>query len=205
MKLDCLVIQFAKFPRLGAVKTRLKSLLHDEGCLQLHLELMQAVNRNIGSSGLFQILSLDQLGQHDVITELGKNSPILIQQGDDLGQRMQHAMAWGLERAKKVIIVGSDCPVLNAQHLQKVRDELSKHDHVFIPAEDGGYVLIASTECFKPVFQGISWGTDKVFAQTQEKLIQGNKKAAYLEPLWDVDRPEDYQRLVKAFPNWPQM
>ncbi len=205
MKLDCLVIQFAKFPRLGAVKTRLKSLLFDEGCLQLHLELMQAVNKNIGSSGLFQILSLDQLGQHDVITALGKKSPILIQQGDDLGQRMQHAMAWGLERAQKVIIVGSDCPVLSGKHLQKVSDELSNHDHVFIPAEDGGYVLIASTECFIPVYQGISWGSDKVFLQTQEKLMQGNKKAALLDALWDVDRPEDYQRLVKKYPNWPVM
>ena len=205
MKLDCLVIQFAKFPRLGGVKTRLKSLLNDDGCYQLHLELMQRVNANLQASGIFNILSLDQLGDHEVINKLARHSPILLQQGDDLGQKMQHAMQWGLTRAKQVIIVGSDCPVLSAQHLKQVTDDLTKHDHVFIPAEDGGYVLIGSTECFEAVYQGISWGTDQVLAQTKKKLMQGNKKAAYLEPLWDVDRPEDYQRLVKTFPNWPEM
>jgi len=205
MKLDCLVIQFAKFPRLGGVKTRLKSLLNDDGCYQLHLQLMQRVNANLQSSGLFNILSLDQLGQHEVINKLGKHSPILLQQGEDLGQKMQHAMQWGLARAKQVIIVGSDCPVLSKQHLLEVHAQLQSHDHVFIPAEDGGYVLIASNECFAPVYSGIAWGTDQVLSQTKHKLKQGNKKVSYLPQLWDVDRPEDYQRLMTMYPSWPEL
>ncbi len=203
MKLDCLLIQFAKFPRLGGVKTRLKPLLQDDGCFQLHLELMSCVNENLKASGIFQILSIDQLGQHDTINQLAGHTPILLQQGDDLGERMQHALAWGLQRAKKVIIVGSDCPVLNAEHLQIVRNKLDEHDHVFIPAEDGGYVLIASTECFSPIFHGIPWGCDQVLKQTRDKLLKGGKNVGYLPPLWDVDRPEDYKRLLTVFPDWP--
>ncbi len=205
MKLDCLLIQFAKFPRLGGVKTRLKPLLQDDGCYQLHLELMSCVNANLQASGIFQILSIDQLGQQDTVNQLASHTPILLQQGDDLGERMQHALVWGLQRAKKVIIVGSDCPVLNAEHLHMVRNKLDQHDHVFIPAEDGGYVLIASTECFAPIFEGISWGSGEVLAQTKAKLLKGGKSVAYLPELWDVDRPEDYKRLLSVYPNWPMV
>ncbi len=201
IKLECLVIQFAKFPRMGAVKTRLKSLLADEGCYQLHLELLQRVHKNLSESGLFQILSVDKLGGHQVINKLAQKTPILLQQGEDLGQRMSHAMSWGLERAKKVIIVGSDCPVLTATHLLEVEQALNKHDHVFIPAEDGGYVLIASNQCYAPIYQDIPWGTGEVLAKTREKLTSGNKRVSFLSELWDVDRPEDYQRLLKTFPN----
>jgi rSAM/selenodomain-associated transferase 1 len=203
MKLDCLLIQFAKFPRLGGVKTRLKSLLHDDGCFKLHLELMQRVNENLQASGIFHVLSIDQLGQDDTVNQLASHTPILLQQGDDLGQRMQHALAWGLQRAKKVIIVGSDCPVLTAKHLIEVRNTLDQHDHVFIPAEDGGYVLIASTQCFPSIFQGISWGSEEVMAQTNVKLLEGGKSVGYLPELWDIDRPDDYKRLLTVFPHWP--
>ncbi|MEY8263880.1 MAG: TIGR04282 family arsenosugar biosynthesis glycosyltransferase [Bermanella sp.] len=203
MKLECMVIQFAKFPRLGGVKTRLKPLLEDEGCYQLHLELMQWVNANLHASGIFTFLSLDQLGHHSVIDELAKHNPILLQQGQDLGQKMQHAMRWGLTRAKQVIIVGSDCPQLSTQHLQQVRAGLQDHDHVLIPAEDGGYVLIASSECFAPVYAGIAWGSGQVLEQSKRKLQLGNKKLCLLPELWDVDRPADYRRLLSLYPSWP--
>ena len=203
MKLDCLLIQFAKFPRLGGVKTRLKPLLQDDGCFQLHLELMSCVNENLKASGIFQILSIDQLGQYDTINQLAGHTPILLQQGDDLGERMQHALAWGLQRAKKVIIVGSDCPVIKAQHLKLITEKLNSASHAFIPAEDGGYVLIACTQVLPEIFEGIAWGTEHVMQQTRDKLQQAKQSAFYAEPLWDVDRPEDYHRLKQNFVNWP--
>ncbi len=203
MKLDCMVIQFAKYPRKGEVKTRLKPLLEDDGCYQLHQQLLTKVNENIRKSGVFNVLALDQLGQHESIDNIARHSCLLLQQGLDLGERMKNALHWGLERAHKVIIVGSDCPVINQEHLQEVAEKLNSSDHVFIPAEDGGYVLIAAKEVFSPIFENMPWGGDQVMVQTRDKLSKANKTVLYLSPLWDVDRPDDYKRLMQLYPHWP--
>ncbi len=203
MKLECMVIQFAKYPRKGEVKTRLKPLLEDDGCYQLHQQLLTKVNENLRASGIFNVLALDQLGQHESIDQIATRSCLLLQQGSDLGERMKNALHWGLEKAHKVIIVGSDCPVIKPSHLQEVVEKLNSNDHVFIPAEDGGYVLIAATEVFAPIFENMPWGGDQVMVQTRDKLSKAKKAVSYLSSLWDVDRPDDYQRLVQLYPHWP--
>lgn len=203
MKLDCIVIQFAKFPRLGGVKTRLKPLLGDDGCYQIHQQLVRRVNENLSESDFFNVLAVDQLGDQALINELAKSNCLLLQEGKDLGERMKNAMHWGLKRAEKVIVVGSDCPLINQSHLKIVNEKLNTNSHVFIPAEDGGYVLIACTKVVSDIYQGVSWGTEKVMQQTREKLALAEQETHYCESLWDVDRPEDYQRLMEFFPHWP--
>jgi rSAM/selenodomain-associated transferase 1 len=203
MKLDCIVIQFARLPELGKVKTRLHPELGEEGCLVLHRELVAHVHNHVKSSGLFNVLALDAMGSEDLINQFAKNTPVIVQYGDDLGARMHNAIEWGLTRAHKVIIIGSDCVVLNKSHYEQVSAMLNHNSHVLIPAEDGGYVLVAATESFKPMFMDINWGTSEVMEKTKQALITGNKKAAYMPLFWAVDVAEDYHRLIAAFPTWP--
>jgi rSAM/selenodomain-associated transferase 1 len=202
MKLDCIIIQFARLPELGKVKTRLHSELGEEGCLNLHKQLVTFVHNNIKASGYFQILALDALGSEQTINKLAKHTPVILQQGDDLGAKMHNAIEWGLSKAKKVIIIGSDCAVLNKIHFDQVVELLNDSSHVFIPAEDGGYVLVAATESYQPIFLGINWGTSQVMEKTKQALQSGNKKATYMPLLWDVDIAADYHRLLQVFPNW---
>lgn len=194
--LDCIVIQFAKFPRLGGVKTRMQPFLTPQQSLDLHIRLLTHVNRTLHESDVFEVLALDQLGEHPVIDALAVHTPIILQKGEDLGARMKNALSWGLTKAKKVIIVGSDCAALTSSHLQLVSEQLNAYSHVFIPAEDGGYVLIAATQCTNEIFGNIDWGTDKVMGQTREILTNRNVSFSEFSALWDVDRPEDYQRLL---------
>lgn len=74
------------------------------------------------------------------------------------------------------------------------------YDVVFIPAEDGGYVL-AGYRCWLPgMFDDIDWGTGKVLAQCQNQLKALGLKVKLFPALWDVDRPEDlsrYQALIR--------
>jgi rSAM/selenodomain-associated transferase 1 len=203
MKLDCIVIQFARLPELGKVKTRLHPELGEVGCLVLHRELVAHVHNRVKNSGLFHVLALDAMGSEDLINQLARNTPVIVQHGDDLGARMHNAIEWGLTQANKVIIIGSDCVVLNESHYQQVSQQLNNNSHVLIPAEDGGYVLVAATESFKSMFMDINWGTSEVMEKTKQALVAGNKKAAFLPLLWDVDVSEDYHRLLKTYPNWP--
>jgi glycosyltransferase A (GT-A) superfamily protein (DUF2064 family) len=69
---------------------------------------------------------------------------------------------------------------------------------VVIPAEDGGYVLIGSRRPQPGLFNGMTWGTDQVMAQTRQRLAQHGLTWRELPPQWDVDRPEDLARLRAA-------
>lgn len=199
---DCLIIQFAKFPRLGAVKTRLQGLLAEQGSYDLHIKLLTHVNKTIDESGFDHVLALDKLGQLDCINSIAEQTPVLLQKGLDLGAKMQTALSWGLKKYQKVIIVGSDCPVLGADHYAKVCRSLDEYEQVFIPAEDGGYVLIAATSVNPTIFSDMPWGTGDVMAETKNRLDEQGKSYKCLAELWDVDRPEDYQKLIAINPEF---
>ena len=203
MKLDSIIIQMARFPELGCVKTRLNPELGEQGSLNLYLQLLRHVHDQAQQSQFTHVVALDKFGDHFLVNELAKQTAMILQQGDDLGERMFHAINWGLTLAYKVILIGSDCVVLNGGHFNQVIRALDDHSHAFIPAEDGGYVLVAATEAYEPIFKDIEWGTEVVMDQTKKALELGDKKAAYFSPLWDVDVAEDYHRLRSLYPNWP--
>ncbi len=203
MKLDSIIIQMARFPELGCVKTRLNPELGEQGSLNLYLQLLRHVHDQAQQSQFTHVVALDKFGDHFLVNELAKQTAMILQQGDDLGERMFHAINWGLTLAYKVILIGSDCVVLNGGHFNQVIRALDDHSHAFIPAEDGGYVLVAATEAYEPIFKDIEWGTEVVMDKTKKALELGDKKAAYFSPLWDVDVAEDYHRLCSLYPNWP--
>ncbi len=205
--LDFIVIQFAKFPQLGRVKTRLAPDIGHEACLALHYDLLQHTHTMLKeftqSPSAMTVLFLDQLGQDDVINTIATGTPIMLQQGDDLGDKMANALAWGLTQAKKVCIVGSDCPVLSHDDLIQVLSALDESENVFIAAEDGGYVLVGASKLDITVFRYVPWGSEQVMEVTLKRVAQAQVKAKVLGPLWDVDRFADYQRLLQVIPNWP--
>lgn len=199
-KLDCLVIQFAKFPVKGNVKTRLQPLLGEDGCYEFHQRLTRHMAQQLVQSKFFSVLALDQLQAHNMLSEPLNDLPIILQKGDTLGERMMNAMTWGFSHAHKVLIVGSDAPILNETYLLKASNALDTHSHVFYPAEDGGYVMIGATLIEPSIFKNIPWGTQDVMAMTQARLNTSSHTVAYLETLWDVDVAEDFSRCEQVFP-----
>ena len=112
---------------------------------------------------------------------------------------MMHAFAHGLRRAARVVLIGSDCPVLRPRDLRQAARWLAGGaDAVFAPAEDGGYALIALRRVSPRLFQGVEWGGAQVMAQTRERLAALGWRWRELPEVWDVDRPEDYRRLERT-------
>ena len=64
------------------------------------------------------------------------------------------------------------------------------------PAEDGGYVQIAAKKIQPEVFQNVEWGSEKVMQQT---LANTTLSVALTEKLWDIDLPQDLERLRSEF------
>jgi len=120
----------------------------------------------------------------------------------DLGRRMADCLQRGLAMHEQVLLIGSDCPAMSTANLAQAADALDAARMVFIPAEDGGYVLVGArrggleTGCF----EGVAWGGATVMAQTLQQLVKRGwnieKDWRELPPLWDVDTPEDYRRAL---------
>ncbi len=197
---DTRLIVFAKAPQPGAVKTRLIPLLGAEGAAALHARLVghtlaTATAADIGAVELCCAPHADDPFFSDCGNRYGVS--LASQTSGDLGVRMRDAFARTLHDARHVILIGTDCPALTVSHLRQAAQALTGGgDAVLAPAEDGGYVLIGLSRCDDALFDDIAWGSAQVMAATRECLRCLQWRWRELETLWDVDRPEDYRRLV---------
>lgn len=120
--------------------------------------------------------------------------PLALQVGADLGARMAHAIAASQADADRVLVVGTDCPLLDAQYVAAALTALDDNEVVLGPAEDGGYVLIGMRQLHPQLFTNVTWGTAAVCAQTLAAAQRLDLQVAQLPTLWDVDTLEDWQR-----------
>ncbi|UZE97546.1 TIGR04282 family arsenosugar biosynthesis glycosyltransferase [Alkalimarinus alittae] len=196
-----LLIQFAKWPQLGKVKTRLAKKMGDQAAYSAHIELTQTVLKNLTSSNVGSVaLWFDQLltenPEAKLLTENCQklSVPIACQKGDDLGARMFHALSSGLKTYQKVIIVGSDCPTVDKAYLEQAVKVLDDSDLVLGPAEDGGYVLLGARKVAPMLLDNIAWGQGAVLRSTVERADGCRLTYQLLDTTWDVDEYEDYLR-----------
>lgn len=200
--IESAILVFAKAPVAGTVKTRLIPLLGAAGAAALQERLItQALS--VAHAAMPDRLELwcapDTTHPFLQTAAQERGTTLHAQQGDDLGERMAHAFTATLRTARYAICIGADCPALTVQHLRNAAAALRDgHDAVFVPAEDGGYALIGLARDEPRLFDGIAWGRAQVMAQTRARLRELKLRWHELETLWDVDRPEDWQRLQRS-------
>jgi uncharacterized protein len=180
MSLDTAVLVFSRAAIPGQVKTRLVPRLGEWRAARLHARLTRhalCVAR-VADCGPVELFDTSK------------------QRGADLGERMHRALARALRRHRGAIIVGADCPALRPRDLRRAARWLAGGcDAVLAPAEDGGYALIAAKRVSPLLFSGIAWGGPDVYVTTMRKLVSLGYRWRALERVWDVDRPEDLERL----------
>lgn len=186
---------FTRAPVAGATKTRLIPLLGAEGAARAHRQLLdialrEAVEACPGGVTVFVAGGMPELAL-----------PLQAQVDGDLGARMQAALEslWGAH--EQALVIGSDCAVLTAGMLHEAAQALRSHDLVFMPAEDGGYVLVGArrgTPRLAEVFHDVPWSSPAVMAVTRQRVREAGLRHAELAMLWDVDEPADWQRALAA-------
>lgn len=198
------LLVFAKAPEPGIAKTRLIPLLGAEGAARLQARLTRRALTTAQATGVGRVeLWCAPDANHPFFAAVGAESGVVLQtqRGADLGERMLHAATESLARARYALILGTDCPLLAWTHFRRVLDELCwGREAVIVPAEDGGYVLLGLARVAPELFRGIDWGTDRVLAQTHERLASLGFRVSELEPLPDLDRPEDCLKLHQERP-----
>ena len=198
-KNDCRLIVIAKAPIPGEVKTRLLPFLDVETASILHEQLVlhclnTAIEAEVGQVDLWCTPSVD----HPFFIHCAEKLQIELhlQTQGDLGRRMAHAFGETLKRTPMALLMGTDCPSLTCGDLKEAKRILHQDPQAVIsPAEDGGYVLIGLRQYASQLFEGISWGTEVVMEETRRKLRRLGWQWHELPQRWDVDRPEDIERL----------
>lgn len=190
---------FAKAPIAGFAKTRLIPRLGAKGAADLQRVMIErtvqtAVESRLGTVSVWCAPD----SKNDFFAALAADYPVELrtQSGTNLGARMLNTFET-LTDSRPVILIGSDCPMLQASHLHACATALQcGHDVVFLPTEDGGYALVAAAKPWPELFCAMPWGSSAVMSETR---LRANRLALRIsEPaiLWDVDRPEDCDRAA---------
>lgn len=196
---DVRVLFFAKAPVEGRVKTRCIPELGVEGALALHKQLIELTWQRITEHAQWVVeLWMSEPGREQWFARLCAADQMYVQQGEDLGQRMHHALNDALQRAPYVLVVGADCVSLDNNYLIDAIKCLKSGARIVLgPAEDGGYVLLGvSHQVPQQIFLDIEWGSERVLQQTRARLLASGIKWQELALRWDVDVPADLPRLT---------
>lgn len=196
------ILIFAKAPIPGKVKTRLVPLLDAASAARLHSAMVAQTVQRMQAAALAPLqLWCAPSAAAPLFEELKQSGPLELyeQRGADLGARMLHAFTLALQSAEMAVAIGTDWPALDPQMIATALQRLQQGDDAVLgPAEDGGYVLLGLRRVDARLFTDIAWGSAQVLAQTRERLHQLQWQWSELATSWDLDRPEDFNRALRA-------
>lgn len=182
----------AKAPIPGLAKTRLIPVLGPAGAARLQQRLLSAAIQTALEVGPVTLWAAPD-HSHPAFQQFASHVRLARQPDGDLGARMLAAIA---AAHGPVLVMGTDSPALTPDHLRRSAELL--HDGIDVvvnPADDGGYVLIGVRTPEPQLFADMTWSTPTVMAETRRRLARLN--LSWREPvrLWDVDVPQDLQRM----------
>ncbi len=192
------LIIFVKTPVAGKVKTRVAQTAGSEKALRIYQELLRHTHAVCLRVSAHRYVYCDSAIPRQPDLWFSPDFAKRLQQGNDLGSRMAHALGEVLALHEKALLIGSDIPGLQPHHLDRAFHWLDQRDVVLGPALDGGYYLIGMRQLHTTLFTDIEWSTPLVLQRTVERIEQLGLTHALIEPLADVDYEQDWDRY-----GWP--
>jgi rSAM/selenodomain-associated transferase 1 len=202
---DSLLV-FARAPHLGAVKTRLARDLGDERALAVYRVLAQHTVAVARASGLRVHVAFTPADAGDEMRRwLGGDLAYEPQADGDLGTRMAAGLASRFSAgARRVVIVGTDCPGITPVTIREALEALDGSDVVFGPAADGGYYLMAvharHGAVHSRILHDVPWSSDRTLRVSLERARDAGLATALLGELRDVDTADDWRALQEGEP-----
>ncbi len=189
------IMVFSRAPVPGQTKTRLIPALGADGAARLHAWLIDRTLARAAALAEARVTLWCTPSDDDPVLRACAaryGARLAVQQGEDLGRRMQRAFDTALRSAPWAMVLGTDCPQLQTDDLRQAAAMLAHGaDAVAGPAVDGGYYLLGLRRSCAALFSNMPWGTAEVWALTRERLETLGWSWSTLERYRDLDRPED--------------
>ena len=197
------VVVMVKAPVPGTVKTRL--LLPPEEAAALAAAFAGDVVRNARAVAEVLIAYAPADGRALLKPLLPDGLHWTPQRGGGLGERLAGAMADAVALGfGPLLVIGTDSPTLPPAYLAQALTLLTDTDVVLGPTEDGGFYLLGTHRPQPGLFEDVEWSTREVLAQTAENARVHGHSVGFLPPWYDVDTPEDLERLRREMDSDPQ-
>lgn len=187
---------YVKSPEPGRVKTRLAKAMGLEAAAELYRRLGRGVVAHTISTSSHRtvVWFAPPEGGPAVRSWLGGLAvdEFIAQRRGGLGQRMLGAFARHFrDGARRVVLVGSDCPGVDRTAVRRAFAALRQNDVVLGPSQDGGFYLIGLNAPAPGLFRRIAWSTGAVLTQTIRNAERLGLRVALLPTLRDIDTVED--------------
>lgn len=195
---------FLKAPLPGRVKTRLSPPLTPQDAASLYAALLADTLQLAAASSAEHILLFYDGGRpHEYLAPsitraLGERALEIEQQGDDLGERLEAAVAdAGAQGRLPLLLLGSDSPDLPGGVLEGTLCSLSEYDVVLGPATDGGVWCVGVRRLVPGLFTGVPWSEPTTGAALGERARQLGLTTTLAPPWSDVDTWDDLGALAR--------
>lgn len=195
----------AKAPRPGEVKTRLCPPFSTEEAAELYrCFLLDKIEQVRALKTANPAIAYTPVGGKRYFEEIAPDFVLIPQQGPDLGARLADSFYQLFTRGYTgALAIDSDTPTLPTHYLEQALDLIATPtiDLVLGPSDDGGYYLIGLRTLYRELFEEMTWSTAEVMPETIRRAEVKGLKVSTL-PLWfDVDTPEDLERLRTSLQN----
>lgn len=192
---------FLKAPRPGLVKVRLAAAIGPEAASAAYRQLVERLLASLGRLDPVQLCFTPDDAVAEIQPWLAARWTAAPQGDGDLGARLERAFdqAFAAE-ARRVVIIGSDCPDIAVPDIEAAWAALRESDVVLGPATDGGYWLVGLRAPQPQLFRGIPWSTAAVLTETLARARLAGLSVHLLRALSDVDTVEDWKSFLTRDP-----
>ena len=200
---SCGIAIMAKASAPGRTKTRLVPPLTFEQAAALNTAFLQDMTGNLLLAGshaaiagyvAFAPAEAEAFFHGTLPPGIGLIDACLPTLGDCLLRTLEEIFARGYASA---VVLNSDSPTLPTALLVETANVLAQPGEraVLGPCTDGGYYLLGLKTVYPRLFEDITWGTERVAAQTLERARELKLDVHMLSPWYDVDDVEGLRRL----------
>ena len=201
MKQQYRLVIFAKAPIPGQVKTRLAKQTGQLQAARIYRQLLSHQTQALKGLDTCKIeIHCSPDTRHPYLRQCAQqlNAGLYKQTGRDLGIRMFNALRSGLKRSEICVLIGSDMPTINIYDINSSIDLLAQGaDVVFLPAEDGGYGLVAMKTANAALFRNMCWSQSDVLDKTLARARRLGLSCKLLPARADIDSKRDYINYLR--------
>ena len=185
------LVIMAKLPVMGAVKTRLARDIGPAAAVAAARLMLDDLLRRVGRDRHWRtILALSPPSALRA-GRWPRTDGQVAQAPGDLGAKLTNVFQRLLPNGP-VVIVGADCPDMQADDIRRAFHALRAHRAVLGPATDGGYWLVGLARPRRNIFQKVRWSTEHARADTLAGM--SGMRVALLDTLTDIDSGDDYRQ-----------